>query len=70
VVAGFSAGSGSILEFGLRHPDRTVALILANCRLGGGVTTSRTLMPLFRLAYAPTASSGCSSGCCRQPIRG
>jgi pimeloyl-ACP methyl ester carboxylesterase len=51
VVAGFSAGSGSILEFGLRHPDRTVALILANCRLGGGVTTSRTLIPLFRLAY-------------------
>ena len=51
VVADFSAGSGSVLEFGLRHPDRTVALILANCRLGGGVTTSRALMPLFRLAY-------------------
>jgi pimeloyl-ACP methyl ester carboxylesterase len=51
VVAGFSAGSGSILGFGLRHPDRTVALILANCRLGGGVTTSNALRPLFRLAY-------------------
>jgi pimeloyl-ACP methyl ester carboxylesterase len=52
VVAGFSAGSGSILEFGLRHPDRTVALILANCRLGGGVTNSNALRPLFRLAYS------------------
>jgi pimeloyl-ACP methyl ester carboxylesterase len=51
VVAGISAGSGSILEFGLRHPDRTVALILANCRLGGGVTNSNALRPLFRLAY-------------------
>jgi hypothetical protein len=51
VVTGFSAGSGSILEFGLRHPDRTVALILANCRLGGGVTNSNALRPLFRLAY-------------------
>ena len=51
VVAGFSAGSGSILEFGLRHPDRTVALILANCRLGG-VTNSNALRPLFRLAYS------------------
>jgi pimeloyl-ACP methyl ester carboxylesterase len=52
VVAGFSAGSGSTLEFGLRHPDRTIALILANCRLGGGVTNSNALRPLFRLAYS------------------
>jgi pimeloyl-ACP methyl ester carboxylesterase len=40
VVLGFSAGSGSALEFGLRHPDRVIGLILANCRLGGGVTVS------------------------------
>ncbi len=52
VVAGFSAGSGSVLEFTSRHPDRTIALILANCRLGGGVTNSNTLRPLFRLAYS------------------
>jgi pimeloyl-ACP methyl ester carboxylesterase len=29
VVLGFSAGGGSLLEFGLRHPDRVIALILA-----------------------------------------
>jgi pimeloyl-ACP methyl ester carboxylesterase len=52
VVAGFSAGSGSVLEFGLRHPDRTAALILANCRLGGGVTNSNALRPLFRLVFS------------------
>lgn len=51
VVAGFSAGSGSILEFGVRHPQRTVALLLANCRLGGGVTSSKAFTPLFHLAY-------------------
>lgn len=51
VVLGFSAGSGSLLEFGLRHPDRVIALILANCRLGGGVTVSTVFAPLFRLAY-------------------
>jgi pimeloyl-ACP methyl ester carboxylesterase len=50
-VLGFSAGSGSILEFGLRHPDRVIGLILANCRLGGGVTVSQVFAPVFRLAY-------------------
>jgi pimeloyl-ACP methyl ester carboxylesterase len=44
-VLGFSAGSGSALEFGLRHPDRVVGLILASCRLGGGVTVSKVFAP-------------------------
>jgi pimeloyl-ACP methyl ester carboxylesterase len=50
-VVGFSAGSGSALGFGLRHPDRVIGLILANCRLGGGVTVSTAFAPVFRLAY-------------------
>jgi len=36
IVLAFSAGSGSVLEFGLRHRDRVIGLVLANCRLGGG----------------------------------
>jgi pimeloyl-ACP methyl ester carboxylesterase len=52
VVLGFSAGSGSALEFGLRHPDRVIGLILANCRLGGGVAVSKVFAPVFRLAYS------------------
>jgi pimeloyl-ACP methyl ester carboxylesterase len=51
VVLGFSAGSGSLLEFGLRHPDWVIGLILASCRLGGGVTVSTAFAPVFRLAY-------------------
>jgi pimeloyl-ACP methyl ester carboxylesterase len=51
VVLGFSAGSSSALEFGLRHPDRAIGLILASCRLGGGVTMSKAFAPVFRLAY-------------------
>src|SRR6266545_5094936 len=34
-VIGYSAGSASVLELALRHRDRVVGLILANCRLGG-----------------------------------
>src|SRR6266487_3242258 len=49
-VLGFSAGSGSVLEFGLRHPDRVIGLILANCRLGVGVTMSKVFAPVLRLA--------------------
>ena len=52
VVIGFSAGSGSILEFARRHPQRVVGLILACCRLGGGVTVGKAFAPLFRLAYS------------------
>jgi pimeloyl-ACP methyl ester carboxylesterase len=51
VVIGFSAGSGSILEFARRHPQRVIGLILACCRLGGGVTVGKAFAPLFRLAY-------------------
>lgn len=39
VVIAFSAGSGSVLEFARRHPERVTGLILASCRLGGGITT-------------------------------
>jgi pimeloyl-ACP methyl ester carboxylesterase len=49
---GFSAGSGSVLEFARRHRDRTSALVLACCRLGGGVTLPGWIAPLFRLAYS------------------
>jgi pimeloyl-ACP methyl ester carboxylesterase len=51
VVVGYSAGSGSVLEFARRHRDRVVALILAAARLGGGVTLSRRLEPILRLAF-------------------
>jgi pimeloyl-ACP methyl ester carboxylesterase len=52
VVIGFSAGSGSVLEFARRHPERVIGLILACCRLGGGVTVGKGFAPLFRLAYS------------------
>jgi pimeloyl-ACP methyl ester carboxylesterase len=52
VVLGFSAGSGSILEFALRHPQRVIGLLLANCRLGGGVTFGKAFAPLLHLAYS------------------
>jgi pimeloyl-ACP methyl ester carboxylesterase len=51
VVLGFSAGSGSVLELARRHPRRVIGLILACCRLGGGVTLSSRFVPLFRVAY-------------------
>jgi pimeloyl-ACP methyl ester carboxylesterase len=52
IVIGFSAGSGSVLEFARRHPGRVIGLILASCRLGGGVTLGKGFAPLFRLAYS------------------
>lgn len=52
VVIGFSAGSGSILEFARRHRERVIGLILACCRLGGGITFPGAFAPLFRLAYS------------------
>jgi pimeloyl-ACP methyl ester carboxylesterase len=51
VVIGYSAGSGSVLEFALAHRQRVIGLILACCRLGGGVTVGKAFAPLFRLAY-------------------
>ena len=51
-VIGYSAGSAAVLEFALRHPDRAYALILASCRLGGGVTADDLFKPLFRIAYS------------------
>jgi pimeloyl-ACP methyl ester carboxylesterase len=51
VVLGFSAGSGSVLEFARRHRQRVIGLVLACCRLGGGVTVSAQFAPLFRIAY-------------------
>jgi len=35
----------------LRHPDRVIGLILANCWPGGGATVSKVFAPVFRLAY-------------------
>jgi pimeloyl-ACP methyl ester carboxylesterase len=51
VVIAFSAGSGSALEFARRHPQRVIGLILACCRLGGGITTPQAFAPVFRLVY-------------------
>jgi pimeloyl-ACP methyl ester carboxylesterase len=51
-VIAFSAGSGSVLEFARHHRERVTGLILASCRLGGGITTPRAFAPLFRLAYS------------------
>ena len=47
----FSAGSGSVLGFALRHPQRVIGLILASCRLGGGVTFGSALEPPLRPVY-------------------
>lgn len=52
VVIGYSAGSGSVLEFARRRRERAMGLILASCRLGGGVTIPAALKPLLRLAYS------------------
>ena len=49
-VLAYSAGSASALEFALRHPDRVVGLILANCRLGGP-TPNRLLKPIQGTLY-------------------
>jgi len=49
-VIGYSAGSASVLELALRHPDRVVGLILANCRLGGP-TPKQLLRPVFDAVY-------------------
>jgi pimeloyl-ACP methyl ester carboxylesterase len=50
VVIGYSAGSASALELALRHPDRVVGLILANCRLGGP-TPKQLLRPVLGIVY-------------------
>ena len=52
-VIGYSAGSASVLEFALRHPDRVVGLILACARLGGP-----TPNPLLRPAPPYPAPKG------------
>jgi pimeloyl-ACP methyl ester carboxylesterase len=39
-ILAYSAGSASALELAVRHPDRVLGLILANCRLGGPTPTS------------------------------
>jgi pimeloyl-ACP methyl ester carboxylesterase len=47
-----ATGSGSVLEFARRHPQRVSGLILACCRLGGEITYGKAFAPLFRLAYS------------------
>jgi pimeloyl-ACP methyl ester carboxylesterase len=49
-IIGYSAGSASVLEFALRHPDRAVGLILANARLGGP-TPNKLLKPILGAIY-------------------
>jgi pimeloyl-ACP methyl ester carboxylesterase len=50
VVIGYSAGSASVLEFALRHPDRVVGLILACARLGGPAP-KQLLRPVLGVVY-------------------
>src|SRR5512132_3300427 len=70
VVIAFSAGSGAVLEFARRHPERVTGLILACCRLGGGITTPRRLHLSSASPTAPTACSGSSSSSCQRRTRG
>ena len=49
-VIGYSAGSASVLELALRHPDRVVGLILACGRLGGP-TPNPLLNPVLGAVY-------------------
>jgi 2-hydroxy-6-oxonona-2,4-dienedioate hydrolase len=49
-VAGYSAGSASVLEFARRHPDRVVGLILA-CACLGGPTPNQLLKPVLGVVY-------------------
>jgi pimeloyl-ACP methyl ester carboxylesterase len=58
VVIAFSAGSGSALELARRHPERVMGLVLACCRLGGGITTPRRSPPCSASSTAPTGRSG------------
>jgi pimeloyl-ACP methyl ester carboxylesterase len=51
VVIAYSAGSGAALEFALRHPERTIGLVLCCCRLGGGLQIPDVFKPLVRFAY-------------------
>jgi hypothetical protein len=39
-------------RFARRHSQRVIGLILACCRLGGGITLSKAFAPVFRLAYS------------------
>jgi pimeloyl-ACP methyl ester carboxylesterase len=49
-VLAYSAGGASALELTLRHPERVVGLILANCRLGGP-TPTKLLQPIQSRVY-------------------
>ena len=51
-IIGYSAGSASVLEFALRHPNRTVGLLLANARLGGP-TPNKLLKPILGCRLRP-----------------
>ena len=41
-----------MLEFTRRYPEHVITLVLACCRLGGGITPSGAFAPLFRLVYS------------------
>lgn len=49
-VVAYSAGSASALELALRHRDRVLGLVLANCRLGGPAP-NRLLQPIQGAVY-------------------
>jgi pimeloyl-ACP methyl ester carboxylesterase len=49
-IIAHSAGSASVLEFALRHPDRAIVIILANARLGGS-TPNKLLKPILGAVY-------------------
>jgi pimeloyl-ACP methyl ester carboxylesterase len=49
-IIAYSAGSASVLEFAIRHPDRAIVIILANARLGGS-TPNKLLKPILGAVY-------------------
>jgi pimeloyl-ACP methyl ester carboxylesterase len=58
-VVGFSAGTVSAMQFGLRHPGRTTALVL----MSGHYPQKHYKLRSSRCACCtPTRSSGCSGG--------
>jgi pimeloyl-ACP methyl ester carboxylesterase len=68
-VVGYSAGSASVLEFALRHPDRVVALVLACARLGGP-TPNQLLKPVLGAVDGSQRCSGSTGSSCRRPTPG
>jgi pimeloyl-ACP methyl ester carboxylesterase len=51
IVVGYSAGGPSAISFGLRHPGRVVALVLAASALPGSKPPTAVLRPVMRTIF-------------------